>query len=64
MEVLEVEENNNCINTIIMKSNKLRICCITWNMHGLLPTDNQIRLLLDPHKNYDIYNISEMNMPS
>ena len=57
MEVFEVEENNNCINTIIMKSNKLRICCITWNMHGLLPTDNQIRLLLDPHKNYDIYAI-------
>ena len=57
MEGIGEEEKNNINNTIITKSNKLKICCITWNMHGLLPTHHQIKLLLDPHKNYDIYAI-------
>ena len=57
MEIIEEEEKNNYINTKITKSNKLKICCITWNMHGLLPTQHQIKCLLDPHKNYDIYAI-------
>ena len=53
----EKNENINNINTTITKSNKLKICCITWNMHGLNPTPNEIKSLLDPHKNFDIYAI-------
>ena len=53
----EEEEKNSNINEIITKSNKLKICCITWNMHGLIPTQDQIKSLLDPHKNFDIYAI-------
>ena len=53
----EKKENINNINTTITKSNKLKICCITWNMHGLNPTPNEIKSLLDPHKNFDIYAI-------
>ena len=33
----------------------LKICCLTWNMHGLEPTNSQISELLDPHKGCDIY---------
>lgn len=34
---------------------KIKICCLTWNMHGLEPTDEQVQELLDPHKGFDIY---------
>ena len=53
----EEEENISKINTEITKSNKLKLCCITWNMHGLNPNQNEIQSLLDPHKNCDIYAI-------
>ena len=53
----EEEENISKINTVITKSNKLKLCCITWNMHGLNPNQNEIQSLLDPHKNCDIYAI-------
>ena len=39
------------------KSNKLKVCCITWNMHGLNPNQNEINSLLGPHKDFDIYAI-------
>ena len=41
-----------------LKTNrKLKLCCLTWNMHGLIPNDEQVQNLLNPHKNYDIYAI-------
>ena len=55
--------NNNISDNIISsssdvkKNRKLKICCLTWNMHGLVPNEEQIQKLLDPHKNYDIYAI-------
>ena len=55
--------NNNISNNIISsssdvkKNRKLKICCLTWNMHGLVPNEEQIQKLLDPHKNCDIYAI-------
>ena len=57
-EIIEEEKNSN-INKIIIKSNKLKICCITWNMHGLNPGPNVIKSLLDPHRqnDFDIYAI-------
>jgi len=36
---------------------KIKICCLTWNMHGLVPTDEQVQKLLNSHLNYDIYAI-------
>ena len=51
----EEEENLSKINTIITKSNKLKLYCITWNMYELNPNQNEIQSLLDPHKNCDIY---------
>ena len=62
---MEKEEDKNKIdNTLfsssypyIKKDRKLKICCITWNMHGLLPNQEQVNQLLDPHKNFDIYAI-------
>lgn len=58
-ENLEEEEKNSNINEIIVKTNKLKICCITWNMHGLNPNQDQIKSLLDPHvkNDYDIFAI-------
>ena len=41
----------------VKKNRKLKICCLTWNMHGLVPNEEQIKNLLDPHKNFDIYAI-------
>lgn len=49
--------NDNFSSTYIKKDRKLKICCLTWNMHGLLPSNEQVKLLLDPHKNFDIYAI-------
>ena len=57
MKEYEEEEKNSSINQIIKKTNKLKVCCLTWNMHGLLPTQDQIKSLLDPHKNFDLYAI-------
>ena len=51
------EEKNSNINQNFFKSNKLKICCITWNMHGLNPTQKEIDSLLDPHPKFDIYAI-------
>ena len=53
----EEEEINSNINTIVTKYNKLKLCCITWNMHGLNPSPREIKSLLEPHKNCDIYAI-------
>ena len=53
----EEEEKNSNINTIVTKYNKLKLCCITWNMHGLNPSPREIKSLLEPHKNCDIYAI-------
>ena len=36
---------------------KIKICCLTWNMHGLVPTDEQVQKLLNRHLHYDIYAI-------
>ena len=59
--MMEEEKNNNLYNfndlSLIGQNRKLKICCLTWNMHGLLPNDKQIQELLNPHKNYDIYAI-------
>ena len=57
MEEIFEEEKNSYINQNFIKSNKLRICCITWNMHGLNPTQREIESLLDPHEKFDIYAI-------
>jgi endonuclease/exonuclease/phosphatase family metal-dependent hydrolase len=61
MAIKEEKEEENNINNInppsYMKNHKLKICCLTWNMHGLLPSQEQLKQLLDPHKNkkFDIY---------
>ena len=57
--IIEEEDKNSSINEKITKSNKLKLCCITWNMHGLNPSQNEINALLDPHKkkDYDIFAI-------
>ena len=39
------------------KNRKLKICCLTWNMHGLMPNQEHLNQLLQPHKNFDIYAI-------
>ena len=51
------EEEHNIITEILTTSKKLKICSMTWNMHGLCPTPDQIKRLLDPHKGFDIYAI-------
>ena len=59
--MMEEEKKNNLSNfnniSLIDQTRKLKICCLTWNMHGLLPNDKQVQELLNPHKNYDIYAI-------
>ena len=57
MEEFEEEEKNSNINQNNFKSKKLKICCVTWNMHGLNPTQKEIESLLDPHQKFDIYAI-------
>ena len=64
----EIQEKRNIIDNIdnidilgnidSFSSNnhrKIKICCLTWNMHGLMPSKEQVNLLLAPHKNFDIY---------
>ena len=64
----EIQEKRNIIDNIdnidilgnidSFSSNnhrKIKICCLTWNMHGLMPSKEQVNLLLEPHKNFDIY---------
>ena len=56
----EKEDNinmNSLTSSFVKKNRKLKICCLTWNMHGLLPSQEQVNQLLNPHKNYDIYAI-------
>jgi hypothetical protein len=36
---------------------KIKICCLTYNMHGENPTQKEVAEFLSPHKNYDIYAI-------
>ena len=50
-------DNDNFSSTYIRKDRKLKICCLTWNMHGQLPSSEEVKLLLNPHKNFDIYAI-------
>jgi hypothetical protein len=57
MEEFEEEEKNSNIKQNYFKSKKLKICCVTWNMHGLNPTQKEIESLLDPHQKFDIYAI-------
>ena len=40
-----------------LNDKKLKICCITYNMHGENPTQQEVAQFLNPHKNYDIYAI-------
>ena len=48
--MMEEEKNNNLYNfndlSLIGQNRKLKICCLTWNMHGLLPNDKQIQELI------------------
>ena len=43
-------------NKIKMKR-RIKICCLTWNMHGLVPTEEQVQKLLNRPSNWDIYAI-------
>ena len=60
---MEEKEKNNSKDKFEDFSNetnnkrKIKICCLTWNMHGLVPTDEQVQKLLNRHQNYDIYAI-------
>ena len=62
-DIIENNININITNDIFSSSSnlktnrKLKLCCLTWNMHGLIPNDEQVQNLLNPHKNYDIYAI-------
>ena len=58
MEEEKNEDNNNNMFQEKKKiEGKLKICCLTWNMHGLIPTEEEVEKLLNPHLNYDIYAI-------
>ena len=62
-DFIENNININITNGIFSSSSnlktnrKLKLCCLTWNMHGLIPNDEQVQNLLNLHKNYDIYAI-------
>ena len=43
--------------TVIAQDVEFKLCCITWNMHGINPTREDVINLLSPHQNYDIYAI-------
>ena len=43
--------------TVITDDVQFKLCCITWNMHGINPTKEDVISLLSPHQNYDIYAI-------
>ena len=53
----EDKKENNDAEEIENTPNKLKVCCLTWNMHGLMPTQELITALLGPHKHFDIYAI-------
>ena len=57
MEEEKNEDNNNMFQEKKKIEGKLKICCLTWNMHGLIPTEEEVEKLLNPHLNYDIYAI-------
>ena len=52
----EKDKNEVFPNEIKMKR-RIKICCLTWNMHGLVPTEEQVQKLLNRHSNCDIYAI-------
>ena len=58
---MEEDEKDNDKNNDFPNKNKMvgkiKICCLTWNMHGLVPTEEQVQKLLNHHLNYDIYAI-------
>ena len=58
---MEEDEKDNDKNNDFPNKNKMvgkiKICCLTWNMHGLVPTEEQVEKLLNRHLNYDIYAI-------
>ena len=58
---MEEDEKDNDKNNDFPNKNKMvgkiKICCLTWNMHGLVPTEEQVQKLLNRHLNYDIYAI-------
>ena len=51
------KDKNGYLQNEINNERKIKICCLTWNMHGLVPTDEQVQKLLNRHLNYDIYAI-------
>ena len=51
------KDNNNDFSNEIKMVRKIKICCLTWNMHGLVPTEEQVQKLLNRHLNYDIFAI-------
>ena len=53
---IDKDKNEDYRNEMKMVG-KIRICCLTWNMHGLVPTEEQVQKLLNRHSNYDIYAI-------
>ena len=44
-------------STVMTQDIQFKLCCITWNMHGITPTKDDVVNLLSPHQNYDIYAI-------
>lgn len=52
---LDLGLGEELIDNSVKTKNKLKICCLTWNMHGLGPTTEQVEELLNPHKGFDIY---------
>lgn len=47
--------SNNPLEVSKIKIEKtFTMCCVTWNMHGLCPTQKDVNILLEPHKGYDI----------
>ena len=55
--ISNISNISNLATSLIQSKNKIKICCITWNMHGLIPTPEIVKSLLEPHINYDIYAI-------
>ena len=37
------------------KKINLKIFCVTWNLHGLSPTDKEVNELFNNYKDYDLY---------
>lgn len=51
---MEDYSNNPLESSKIKIEKTFTLCCITWNMHGLFPTQKDVNILLEPHKGYDI----------